>query len=229
MAAGEGRRLRPLTACWAKPVLPIDGRPVIATLLRELGAAGLRDVTVVVGHLREHVERLLGDGRAFGVAVRYAIQPSADGSADAVARALTAGASPPCLVSAADTVFEPGSIAATARAFAERGSPGAIGVRSGLAPTPGKPGVVVANGRVLSVYDLNPSLPLTSAPLWALGHALVPFLSGLPGPPFELKDAYQRAIDAGLEVLALPVGTTRDLTDPVDLVQENFPYLRGIE
>ncbi|MDX6542500.1 MAG: Nucleotidyl transferase, partial [Gaiellaceae bacterium] len=36
MAAGEGRRLRPLTERYAKPVLPIDGRPVIATLLHEL-------------------------------------------------------------------------------------------------------------------------------------------------------------------------------------------------
>ena len=41
MAAGEGCRLRPLTEQWPKPVLPIDGRPVIATLLRELAAAGL--------------------------------------------------------------------------------------------------------------------------------------------------------------------------------------------
>ena len=40
MAAGEGRRLRPLTERYAKPVLPIDGRPVIVTLLHELRAAG---------------------------------------------------------------------------------------------------------------------------------------------------------------------------------------------
>ena len=40
MAAGEGRRLRPLTERWAKPVLPIDGRPVLESLLRELAAAG---------------------------------------------------------------------------------------------------------------------------------------------------------------------------------------------
>ena len=40
MAAGRGPALRPLTERWPKPVLPIDGRPVIATLLRELAAAG---------------------------------------------------------------------------------------------------------------------------------------------------------------------------------------------
>ena len=39
LAAGEGRRLRPLTEQWPKPILPIDGRPVIATLLVELRAA----------------------------------------------------------------------------------------------------------------------------------------------------------------------------------------------
>src|SRR5262249_37607573 len=45
------------------------------------------------------------------------------------------------------------------------------------------------------------------------------------GPPFELAEAYQRAIDDGLLVSAFEVGPTRDLTDPLDLVQENFAYL----
>ena len=53
MAAGDGTRLRPLTERWAKPVLPIDGRPVLATLLRELAAAGFQEVTIVTGYLAE--------------------------------------------------------------------------------------------------------------------------------------------------------------------------------
>src|SRR2546423_11867454 len=105
MAAGEGRRLRPLTERWPKPVLPVDGRPVIATVLRDLGAAGCERVTVVVGHLAEQVERLLGDGSGFGLEIAYARQPVADGSADAVRRALDAGAAPPLLITTADTVF----------------------------------------------------------------------------------------------------------------------------
>ena len=109
MAAGLGTRLRPLTERYAKPVLPIDGKPVIAQLLRELAAAGCRRVTVVVGHLGEQVPRLLGDGSGFGVELRYVTQPQPDGSADAVRRA---GEEPPYLVAAADTVFPPGSVAA---------------------------------------------------------------------------------------------------------------------
>jgi dTDP-glucose pyrophosphorylase len=226
MAAGLATRLRPLTKRWAKAVLPIDGRPVVATLVRALAEAGVGPVTVVVGYRGEQVRRLLGEGRSVGAEIRYADQPTADGSADAVRRALAAGARAPCLVAAADTVLSPGEPARFAAAFAAAETAGAIGVRT--APAPGKPGIVVDGGRVRRVYDVTPGNPLTSAPLWGLGEALVPLLDDLPGPPYELKDAYQRGIDGGLAVAAVPVGATRDLTFPLDLVEENFPYLKGL-
>ena len=108
MAAGEGRRLRPLTERWPKPLLPIDGRPVIATLLRELAFA--ESITVVTGHLGDDLRRFL-DGRD----VRFADQPAAVGSADAVRCSLDAGAKPPILVTVADKLFAPGAL----RQFAE--------------------------------------------------------------------------------------------------------------
>src|SRR5207302_3041406 len=95
MAAGEGRRLRPLTERWPKAILPIDGRPVIATLLRELAAAGVARVWLVTGHLRERIQALVGDGAAFGLDVRDVHQPAVLGSADAVARVIDSGASLP--------------------------------------------------------------------------------------------------------------------------------------
>lgn len=225
MAAGEGRRLRPLSDRWAKPVLPIDGRAVIASLLRELAGAGVERATVVTGHLAEQVEQLVEDGGAFGLDVRFVRQPQPDGSADAVSRALASGAEAPALVSAADTLFAEQDVARFGAAFAESSAAGAIAARRGSVPTGEKPGLRVEGGRVVAVYDLDPELPLTSAPLWALGPELLPFLDGLPGPPWELRDAYQRAIDDGLAVDAVEIGKTRDLTDPLDLVRENFPYL----
>ena len=131
MAAGEGRRLRPLTERWPKPVLPIDGKPVIATLLRELAVAGIGAATVVTGHLAEQVEELVGDGSAFGVSVGYARQPEPLGSADAVRRALEGGASAPLLVVAADTVFRPGAVARVSREWLDSGVPAGLGVRRG--------------------------------------------------------------------------------------------------
>src|SRR5947208_5877953 len=83
MAAGVGTRLRPLTERYAKPVLPIDGRPVIVTLMHELRAAGASRVHVVVGHLRDQVRALL---EGFPLELRFVDQPEALGSGDAVAR-----------------------------------------------------------------------------------------------------------------------------------------------
>jgi UDP-N-acetylglucosamine diphosphorylase / glucose-1-phosphate thymidylyltransferase / UDP-N-acetylgalactosamine diphosphorylase / glucosamine-1-phosphate N-acetyltransferase / galactosamine-1-phosphate N-acetyltransferase len=229
MAAGEGTRLRPVTERYAKPVLPIDGRPVIATLLREIAAAGIERATVVTGHLAEQVESLVGDGTAFGLAVRFARQPRPDGSADAVRRAIAAGARPPLLISAADTVYTAGDLAAFAAAFVASGAVGALAARDEPGPAPGKPAIRFEGGRVTRVIDEDPLNRLASAPLWALGPELAPWLEGLPGPPFELALAYQRAIDAGVAVTGVVIGATRDLTYPVNLVTENFPYLGSLD
>src|SRR5205823_2543587 len=129
MAAGEGRRLRPLTERWPKPVLPIDGRPVVATLLRELALAELRRIWLVTGHLAGQVEALVGDGSAFGIELQFVRQPDVLGSADAVQRALAAGAMAPVIVSAADTVFGPGDLARFMKTFSASGASGAVAVR----------------------------------------------------------------------------------------------------
>jgi NDP-sugar pyrophosphorylase family protein len=211
--------MRPISERWPKPILPVDGRPVIATLLQELRAAGCERVTVVTGHLAEQVETLLGDGSGFGLQLRYVRQPSADGSADAVRRALEGGAETPTLVAGADNVFSPGSLATFVEQWGS--APGALAAREGGS----KAGIRIDGGRVTSVVD-STSNELTSLPLWGLGTEIVPLLDGLSGPPFELKDAYERAIENGVEVRGVVLPGTRDLTRPVDLLTENFSYLK---
>src|SRR5512132_4242497 len=131
MAAGEGSRLRPLTEHWAKPILPIDGRPVLATLLRELEAAGFDEVTMITGHLAEQIERHVGDGTPFGLRARFVRQPEALGSADAVLRAVEGGATPPLLVTGADTVFASGDLARAVEEWEGSSAAGALGGRRG--------------------------------------------------------------------------------------------------
>lgn len=192
MAAGEGRRLRPLTERWPKPLLPIDGQPVVGSLLRELAAGGFTQVFLITGHLAEQVRELVGDGSAYGVEVTYVTQPRADGSADAVRRAVEAGAAPPLLVTGADKLYAPGTVHDFAEAFSG-------GPEPALAVEPdGRP-----------------------APLWGLTEAVTARLGDLPGPPYELLDAVN-----GLEIAEIQIGKARDLTDPLDLVKENVPYLR---
>jgi bifunctional N-acetylglucosamine-1-phosphate-uridyltransferase/glucosamine-1-phosphate-acetyltransferase GlmU-like protein len=226
MAAGQGTRLRPLTETWAKPVLPIDGRPVLAVLLRELAAAGCERVWLVAGHLAEQVEQLAGDGSAFGVAVRSVRQPEVLGSADAVRRALDAGAEPPVLVSGADTFYMAGDVARFAVSFGESGVAGAVAVRTDPPPGPGRPSVRREGDRVMRMRDTDPGNAWTPAPLWGLGGPVAGRLC-LDRPPYELENAYQSAIDDGETVLAIEIGKTRDLTYPLDLVEENFPYLKA--
>jgi NDP-sugar pyrophosphorylase family protein len=229
MAAGEGRRLRPLTERWPKPILPIDGRPVIATLLHELAGAGMTCVWVVVGHLGEQVERLLGDGSAFGLELRYARQAEQVGSADAVRAGLDAGAAPPLAILGADTVFAPGSVASFVDRWRAAGTAGAIAVRAVPAhELPERSSVQVEGDRLLGVVEKPPlgtEGRLAGAPLWILGPDLLPFFDELPGPPYELASIAARALAAGLELSALEVGPTRDLTRSEDLVERNFPYL----
>ena len=179
MAAGEGRRLRPLTERWPKPILPIDGKPVIVTLLRELHGAGVEEVTVVVGHLGDQIRRLLD-----GFGVRFAEQPEPLGSADAVRRAVEAGARAPFVATVADTVYAPGDVRRFVKAWERSGAPAA------MAP-----------------------------PLWGVGPGLA--LDNLPGPPYELLDAFRRADG----VAELELGPLRALTEPADLVRHNFVYL----
>jgi glucose-1-phosphate thymidylyltransferase len=227
MAAGLGTRLRPLTDRWAKPVLPIDGRPVISVLLRELARAGCGRVWVVTGHLAEQVEELVGDGSAFGVAVQFVRQPEALGSADAVQRALDAGAVLPLVVSAADTVFSAGDVERFVRELEAGDEAGAIAVRIEPGPGGGRKGVRRSGDRIVELWDDDPASVWTPAPLWGFGARVAERLR-CDRPPYELGNAYQAAIAAGESIRAIEIGSTRDLTDPLDLVEENFPYLRAI-
>jgi NDP-sugar pyrophosphorylase family protein len=226
MAAGEGTRLRPLTERWPKPVLPIEGRPVIATLLRELAAAEFRRVYVVTGHLADQVERLVGDGTAFGLEVRFVRQPGVLGSADAVQRALAAGADLPVVVSAADTVYQHGDLAAFAAAYLASGASGAVAVRLDPPPGPGRPALGRSGNQIVSMHHDESGNPWSAAPLWALARSVAEHLCR-DRPPHELENAFQAALDTGETVIAVEIGETRDLTYPLDLVERNFPYLQA--
>ena len=221
IAAGLGTRLRPLTARFPKPLLPIDGRPVLASLLRELAEAGCETVTVVTGHLAEQVERLGGDGRGFGLELRYARQVSPDGSTDAV---LAAGAQPPYLVLGADTLFAYGDVGRFAAAWSASGAAGALAV------LPESGTVRVRDGFVEDVLGEEVlGLGVAGAPLWAVGERVAPYVEARPGSaPWELATAFQQAIDAGERIAGIEIGPTRGLTTPVDLIRENFPYLRHL-
>jgi NDP-sugar pyrophosphorylase family protein len=72
LAGGLGTRMLPRTERIPKILLPVAGRPFAAWLLERLASAGFAEVVLAIGHLGDEVRRVVGDGGAFGVRVRYA-------------------------------------------------------------------------------------------------------------------------------------------------------------
>lgn len=86
LAAGEGRRLRPLTERVPKPMLPIAGRPLLVHLIELLRAHGVDEIGINLHHRPDTITTALGDGRGFGVRITYSIEERLLGSAGGVKR-----------------------------------------------------------------------------------------------------------------------------------------------
>src|SRR5437763_11235204 len=75
LSAGYGTRLGRLTAETPKPLLDIEGRPLLALILANLGRQDVRDVAVNVHFRGEQIVAAVGDGRDLRVRVRYVREP----------------------------------------------------------------------------------------------------------------------------------------------------------
>lgn len=88
LTAGLATRLRPLSALRAKAALPVAGTPIVARILEWLHASGVRRVVLNLHHRADTITRLVGDGRQFGLEVRYSWERRVLGSAGGPRRAL---------------------------------------------------------------------------------------------------------------------------------------------
>ena len=84
LAGGRGERLAGLRSDIPKPLFPVAGVPVLFRQLTALKNEGITDITLVTCHLSETLEARCGDGREFGVSLRYFREPEPLGTAGAL-------------------------------------------------------------------------------------------------------------------------------------------------
>ena len=87
MAGGEGSRLRPLTCNCPKPMMPIMDKPVMEYAVELLKNNGITDICVTLQYLPDEVMSYFGNGRDFGVDIKYFIEETPLGTAGSVKNA----------------------------------------------------------------------------------------------------------------------------------------------
>lgn len=106
LAAGRGRRLAPLTDHTPKPLVEVAGRPLIERLLEFLRAGGIEQVVINLHHLGDRIERTLGDGRRFGLEIRYSHERDIRDTGGGIRHAEALLASEPFVVVNGDSLLE---------------------------------------------------------------------------------------------------------------------------
>lgn len=84
LAAGQGKRLYPLTEFAPKPMIPVVNRPILEHLLPPLKEAGIREILVNLYHRPDALVDYFGDGRNFGVDITWRREPRLSGPAGAL-------------------------------------------------------------------------------------------------------------------------------------------------
>ncbi|MBN1870865.1 MAG: NTP transferase domain-containing protein [Candidatus Omnitrophica bacterium] len=84
LAGGKGSRLRPYTTVLPKPLMPLGEFPIAEVIVRQLKSFGLANIVISTGHLAELIEAYFGNGKRWGVNIRYVREDRALGTAGAL-------------------------------------------------------------------------------------------------------------------------------------------------
>lgn len=225
LAAGEGKRMRPLTAKRPKVMLPLANKPMLEHLVLAARDAGITDFIFVVGYGEREIRKYFGDGSAWGIRVSYTPQRHQLGTADAVraARDLVTGK---FLVLNGDMILTPEDIANLSRQPAPC-------MGTSATHHPQDYGVVVCeNGLVVSLEEksqkpksttINAGAYLFSPDIFDHIDEVRPSSRG----ELELTDALLELI-AAKKMHAYPLSSWMDVGHPWDMLDANTTMMESL-
>src|SRR5688572_26705524 len=119
LAAGRGTRMGSLTAELPKPMVRVQGKPILETILAGLrDHAGVREAFLVVGYQADVIRAYFGDGQKWGVKIFYGVQEVQDGTGKAPETAKEWIGSDPFLLTCGDMLLaDPSDYARLVAAF----------------------------------------------------------------------------------------------------------------
>jgi UDP-N-acetylglucosamine diphosphorylase/glucosamine-1-phosphate N-acetyltransferase len=226
LAAGEGKRMRPLTAHRPKVMLPIGNRPMLAHLVDAVVDAGISELVMVVGYEEQSIRSWLGNGADRGISIRYVSQRRQNGTADALNTAKDL-VSDRFLMLNGDMILSRDDIAAL---MAEK--PPAMGVST--TDRPEDYGVVTTKGdRVTGLEEKSrePQGNLINAGAYLFDEGIFPLLEKVRHSSrgeLELTDALGHYIEEG-SLTGHHLRTWMDLGHPWDLLTANESFLARME
>ncbi|HJH27947.1 MAG TPA: glucose-1-phosphate thymidylyltransferase [Methanophagales archaeon] len=225
LAAGEGKRMRPLTYERPKVMLPVAGKPLVEHLLEEVKEAGIDEFIFVVGYHDETIRDYFGEGERWGVDIQYVTQKTQLGTADALrkAEALVKGTDEFLMLNG-DTIVSAEDIKRVS--CISRSSEIALGVIK--VKNPEDYGVIETEGeKITKIHEKmkEPPSNLINAGVYLLNEpsifeALSKTAKSKRGE-FELTDSLQLLIEEGNNVFWKPIEHWVDVSYPWDLLAAN--------
>lgn len=215
LAAGEGKRIRPLTKSRPKALIPVANRPIIEYPIMALHQAGVRDIIVVVGYRKEQVIRLLNE---LDPSIRVVVQEKQLGTANALkcAEPFIKG---DFLLLPGDNYIDPSSIT---RIIGEKN---VMLVKDH--PSPSNFGVVrIHDGFVIDIQEKpeQSSSFTISTGVFSLGKEIFGFIR-----TNDLPDSIACMIENGVRVRATYADDWQNALNPWDLIPMNRRLLGRVK
>lgn len=227
IAAGEGKRMRPLTHNRPKVMLPVAGKPILEHLLVEMKQAGIKEFVFVTGYCEDKIKGYFGSGEKWGVDIQYVIQVDQKGTADAV-RTVEKMVDDRFLVANGDIIIDSGDIKALAESSGDTMSLFEV-------EKPEELGTVEVEGdcikRIHEKVDKPPS-NLANAGIYLFTSDIFDAIAQTPlseRDEYELTDSLQRLIDNNIKVAYRKLGHWLDISYPWDLLTVNEIILANLK